>query len=499
MIEERRFPESNSLEYLLDIHRYRNESKMSNNNTNSPGSMSQVSYLDLDDLLNDAGHFPGPGPQVPPKATTGSSKNTFVDGLPPSFNPKTNYNTDYHVPGSMVPVEAMSNFFKTILDQGNRFAGKGSHNNVFQNFVSRLDRMGGTLAPLNSLHKGYTFITRPRLNLTGANIHQDPVLTTLHSYNNRSVPFMIRMLLDTRISHPQGGSIYLGDSGDWFDPLPPEIAELNTLSRKSPLFDHQNPFFVPLCNGLKGVSGWPDFNLEVEQQDLDFHSGDFTYAKGSDFNNRTQELSLEFRDVQGSVILSSFYYWCLYMGLQAKGIVMPYPDDEWEQRLNYTVSIYRFITDPTKKHVLWWAKATGCFPKSVPVGALFNVNQDEVILSSAMNFSIPFTANDIKYNDPAILLDFNILMQRYCPSISNDSVFSTVDPYDQYENFNALPYISATENNGIQILWRTSKDYRDGDGNGMSSKELDTELAKATAERDAIMGRGTTGSTGELI
>lgn len=96
----------------------------------------------------------------------------------------------------------------------------------------------------------------------------------------------------------------------------------------------------------------------------DFHSGDFTFVKGSDMLVRTTELSLEFADVHGSIILSCIFYWCLLMALQAKGIIQAYPDDIYEQRLNYTVSIYRFITDNTRKYILWWSKATGCFPKS---------------------------------------------------------------------------------------------------------------------------------------
>ena len=177
--------------------------------------------------------------------------------------------------------------------------------------------------------------------------------------------------------------------------------------------------------------------------------------------------------------------------------MIPYPDDEFMQRLNYTVSIYRFITDPARQNVLWWAKATGCFPKSVPVGALFNVNQDEVILSSAMNFSIPFTVNAVEVNNPAILLDFNILMRRYCPSIHTNS-FKTIDPTNKNNNFDALPYVSATEQ-GVKLLWRTNSSYIDKnysaagltteDWNNISSepeqnKELNEEMLKSLFEQD---------------
>ena len=399
------------------------------------------------------------------------------------------------VAGTLIDRRAMQDFLTNILDQSSRLTGRGSVTNTFQNFNSRLDRLGGTYVPTNTLSTGYTFITRPRLNLTGANIHNNAIMTTLFTEEPRSVPFMMRMLLDTRLC--RGESMFLGPDVPKDFRLTDEVVRVHQAALKSPLVDVNNPFFVPLCNGLKGISGFPDFTLETETNEGDFHSTDFTFAKGSDFNNRTTEFSLEFKDVQGSVILSIFYYWCLYIALQAKGVLIPYPDDEFMQRLNYTVSIYRFITDPARQNVLWWAKATGCFPKSVPVGALFNVNQDEVILSSAMNFSIPFTVNAVEVNNPAILLDFNILMRRYCPSIHTNN-FKTIDPTNKNNNFDALPYISATEN-GVKLLWRSNSSYIDKnysaagltteDWNNISSepeqnKELNEEMLKSLFEQD---------------
>lgn len=358
---------------------------------------------------------------------------------------------------------------KKVIDSSYRYAGTGSFNNIFQNFLSRLDRHGTAFVPLNAMNYGYTFITRPRLNMTSGNLLQHPVMATLNSYEPNSVAFMIRCLLDTRLSN--GWPIKICKPRINLD-----VREFsNNLVPKSGLVDRFNPFFIPLCNGLKGVSGWPDLNLETETYNEDFHSGDFTYAKGSDLNNRTTELSLEFRDIQGSIVLAIFHYWCLYIALQAKGVLMAYPDDIYQQRLNYTVSIYRFVTDVSRRHILWWAKATGCFPKSAPVGTLFNLNRDEVTLSSAMNFSIPFTVNDVKYQDPGILSDFNLLVKRYCNDIDSDEWTLVPDssyaktPQSQY-NFNSIPYLVENESGhlGWDLLWKTNSKYYDNTQEAMN-------------------------------
>ena len=414
---------------------------------------------------------------------------------------------NYIRPGTFIKMSDWDKYASTVLSESFKSAGLGPTTATVSNFLSRLDRHGTALLPANTLNYGYTFITRPRLNMTEGNLRQHPVLATLLNNNPNSVGFMIRMLLDTRMH--RGKAIRYGNTGTGLQMnsggrLDTEAYFLSDLASRSSLLDNHNPFFTPLCNGLKGISGWPDFNLVEETTEGDFHSGDFTFIKGSDMNNKTQELSLEFKDVQGSVLLAIFYYWCLYMALQAKGVVMAYGDDIYLQRLNYTVSIYRFVTDPSRKHIVWWAKATGCFPKSVPVGALFNVNQGDVTISSATNFSIPFVANDIKYNDPDILLDFNYLMEKYAPGINevyNEATKSWVDTgtytslptnaitdtISSSYNFMGLPYISGLHTGNYEMAWKAKPADITGDRNVPSISGADSQLSKA--ENDIISSK----------
>ena len=435
----------------------------------------QVSIADIEDLF-----------------TNNNRGQNLMDLSIESSGPAVN---QYRRPGSFLPTDALRKYAQKVLSESYRLMGHGSNTNILQNFLSRLDRHGTVIVPLNSLNHGFTFITRPRLNLSGANLRQHPVLATLNSMEENSVPFMIRGLMDTRLCG--GNPLFRGRMAS-YDGLNEETQEFANKVGKSGLIDALNPFFTPLCNGLKGISGFPDFNLSTETTEGDFHSGDFTFAKGSDMNNRTQELSLEFRDVQGSVILSCMYYWCLYIALQAKGVVMSYPDDIYEQRLNYTVSIYRFVTDETRRHILWWAKATGCYPKSAPVGAIFNISQGETTVSSAMNFSVPFVANDVKVNDAGALLDFNLLMESYCPDITNSNIFVDVNSDAAY-NFMGLPYIISGKT-GLELKWRTSNYYKDALTSGDQTwKQLEQEtksLQRTEMEQmlSQISERGTAGN-----
>lgn len=399
---------------------------------------------------------------------------------------------DYRMPGTFLKTsdETFQQYIDKILEESFRLMGQGRNSNILQNFMSRLDRHGTALVPPNTLNYGFTFITRPRLNLTVGNLRQTPYFASLENTDNTSVPFMIRGLLDTVLS---SGKHNITDTGDGIT----EVSNFANLAAESPLLDVRNPFLVPLCNGLKGMSGWPDFSLESETTEGDFHSGDFSFVSGSDMLNKSTELSLEFRDIQGGIVLAILYYWVLYMAYQAKGIMMAYPDDIYEQRLNYTVSIYRFITDPTRRYVLWWAKATGCFPKSIPVGALFNVNQGEVHISSATNFSIPFVANKVEYNHPAIILDFNTLMTRYNPNLTIQNLAKSDSPmveipyyrdgqinYDvRRMNFMGVPFLVQNDY-GIELKWYTSSDYCDDPDEFTELKELAKLQSNAGVQKE---------------
>src|SRR5574344_2110203 len=91
------------------------------------------------------------------------------------------------------------------------------------------------------------------------------------------------MLMDTRLC---SGQRVLGAE------LTNEDVAIYNAAQASGLLDTSNPFFTPLCTGLRGISGWPDFNLETATMGEDFHSGDFTFGlKGSITHSYTISLS----------------------------------------------------------------------------------------------------------------------------------------------------------------------------------------------------------------
>lgn len=278
-------------------------------------------------------------------------------------------------------------------------SGLGGYYNQLQTFMTSLNRFGSMNVTPASEHVGLTFITRPRLCMQSSNIRNNRILTTLDTLNNSTMAFAIRCLLDSNFANANNG-LY------------------RSYVATSPIFDQQNPFFVPLCNALTGFSGSPDVDLESTTTDGGYMSEAQTFAiGGSNLQRGSYTLNLNFTEVAHNPVMAIFYYWLEYMRCVTRGSLMAYADDIDAQRLNYTVSIYRFLLDPTHRYITKYAKYTGCYPTGLPIGSSFNFNQGDVEVNNK-NISITFNCNKVEYMDYAILMDFNTLMRRYCPDIN---------------------------------------------------------------------------------
>ena len=288
--------------------------------------------------------------------------------------------------------EKFDSLLAAALERSFRSSGKGSFFASYQTILSQVDRYGQNHAIPNTEKAGITFITRPHLNLTTTSCRQHPVLSALASNDPVSIPFSIRCYLDTEFART-------GPTAD--------------LAADSPFVNNDTPFIFPLTNTLLGISGFPDPVLDTETTEGGFFSEDQTFVKGYDQLNRSYDLTLTFKDIQGGYVMAMLYSWILWTGLATRGIVTAYPDDIDERILSYTCSIYRFVLDPSLRFIRKWAKATGCFPKSVPLGNSFNHAEREAFISSNVQFSVPFQVNHIEYMSPAVFHDFNVVTEEF--------------------------------------------------------------------------------------
>ena len=310
--------------------------------------------------------------------------------------------------------------YKKIVDHMYRSAGSGGFFNQYQTALTQFDKFQRSPLPQNSEHSGLFFMSRPKLNLMSGALRQSAKMLALDTFNITDVQFAIRCLLDTKFCNKESLS----------------------KASLSPLLNTLSPWNVPICNRLVSVSGWPDIVLETNTTEGGFHSENQTFIIGGDNLNKTYDLTLTFKDIQGGAIAAIHDFWLEYVRCVTKGIMIAYKDDIDAQRMNYTVSMYRFMLDPTRKYITKYAKATGCFPINIPLGGMFNINEGEVTVQTAGKFSIQYKVNKVEYNNPMILEDFNTLARRYCSEIDNYKPLN----FDAMNNFRGLPFIDVSSN-----------------------------------------------------
>jgi hypothetical protein len=314
---------------------------------------------------------------------------------------------------------------KKYLDMVSKSVGGGGFYNTYQTFFSGIDRYHRNMLPPNVEHTGLTFITRPRLCLRSGSLRSRAEFAPLDTLDPRSMGYAIKCMMDTKY-----------------------CIDFKSHVSKCGLIDPSNPFFVPLMNGLQSVTGFPDPVVQTLTTDAGFHSEDQTFATGYDQLSKTYDLNLTFKDIQNGPLAAIFFFWMMYMGYVTKGMMPAYQDDIEAQRMNYTVSIYRFILDPSKKYITKYAKATGCFPRSAPFGAIFNYGEAEIYNTDSGKFTVPFVANKIEYGKYTILQDFNMLVNRYRrvhrKPVLNEKLSYVDRTYDPHENFKGSPWIDTS-------------------------------------------------------
>lgn len=331
----------------------------------------------------------------------------------------------------------INDFMKFVREKIYRDSGAGSAYYTYQTIMTQIDRHKVNLTIPNLETTGYTFITRPKLNLSTPSVRMDPVLETLDTEGietSMSLAHALRCLLDTKYARSRESN-----------------------SSANAFFNVESPFLIPAMNMLQSSSGWPDFILDTETTNVGYHGEDQTFPTGSDFLNKSYDLTLSFREIGGGVIMALFLYWVYWIALVKKNIVSAYPEDIAAKRYCYTCSIYRFIMDPSRRTITKFAKATGCFPVAVPIGASFNFSEDEHTLSSNSSITINFKANHIEYMNPEIFMDFNTVVQRYGPR----GFRSNYVPLDQSATYNYLgiPYV---ENMNQLVFYAPPSSIDDG-------------------------------------
>lgn len=280
--------------------------------------------------------------------------------------------------------------------------------------------------PINTENHGFTFFTRPSMNMSYDNLVIDRVLSTMLSDNRRSVQRMARAYLDPR--HP----------------------DANFANFECPGIDNQNPFIPLLSNNLISLASWPDFTLNTTTSQPGLYRESYSYVDDVPYNYENFDLTATFRNLSGDPITYFMLMWGWYMGLAYEGRLMPYPDIVLRNEIDYQTRIYRLVMDKTRTYITRIGACGAAFPMTAPIGNIFNFEGDgsETPFQTANDqISINFRCMGFIYYDPILIHDFNTLVEMFNINMRPErrsQVMVKLRRRDwEYFNYSAYPYINA--------------------------------------------------------
>lgn len=100
--------------------------------------------------------------------------------------------------------------------------------------------------------------------------------------------------------------------------------------------------------------------------------------------------------------------WVDYMSNVTDGTFSANPDMIINGELDYTSSIFYFVTEPDGKTLKYWSKFTGCWPTTIPTGSLSYRKGEEI----HTEIDIPFNYMIREDMNPLILEEFNKISMK---------------------------------------------------------------------------------------
>lgn len=282
--------------------------------------------------------------------------------------------------------------FEKVFEYISQIGGKGSNTQSIYEQLRGINSLGThPTMPIAREQFGLTFFTRPRMNLSDANLRAwRPFFSMIGGEGTVNLPRGIRAMLDP--------------VGVWRN------------SRGSPLTNPEQVFVPWLSNGLVSQSGWPEIAPGIFTSQEGNHHESWSMIDDTIKNYKTWDLNMTFRNGAGNAIVMLLYVWVVYASMVYEGDMVPYPDAIMQHRIDYHSRIYRFSLDANKKRIMgWWS--TIAYPQVAPSATGANMSLDSPFNTEAQQLSVIWKCHGCDTFDPIVFSEFNNAVQYFNPKM----------------------------------------------------------------------------------
>lgn len=296
---------------------------------------------------------------------------------------------------------------------------------MLNNFRGINHRQIDSMLPMKKEMPGYTFFTRPQLNMTSDNLRNARKMTSLLTDNMTSIQRHIRTLLDPRLM--SGMEFAFAQ----FPPMP------------CPLTDNHQAFIPFLTNNCLSSSGWPSISVPTFSSKAGLYNESYVMVDGRVIEDGTYDVTCNFRNVKGDPTLYLFYVWALYMSMVFEGTLIPYFDYITKNWVDYNTRIYRITMDHQLKHVQKISCARVAIPVGVDIGDAFNYSKGKPFTEANSEVPITFKCMGFDVFDDIVIREFNTVVGIFHKSMASDAnreAYMVKIPHDLLPMFHSQGY-----------------------------------------------------------
>lgn len=302
--------------------------------------------------------------------------------------------------------KGVRNIFPGRLDDLNQILWANSiYNRSDIQWYKKFNRFGA-LDPYNALSgsREYLFFTKPDLHLvTAGSSSLNPEL--------KNQPYFVELV-----------ERYSG-----------VISQLQSSSKIAQ--ENKGPFMTLLSNSVKNTLELPNISASVIDTPATIYGTAYNYRGWGFTSDEKIEFSLEFEDSKYLEVYNLIKAYEEYERLKHIGLVSP-PDHSASSTesqsgrclshytknkiLHDQFSVYKFIVEDDGETIIYYAKLWGVFFKNVPRDAFSDMK-----VEGGLRYAVDFEAAFLDDMNPAILADFNTLVNPYISGTKDLPIYNS--------------------------------------------------------------------------
>ena len=239
----------------------------------------------------------------------------------------------------------------------------------------------------------------------------------------------------------------LGDSstGIVYNALDPEM------KKSMPIFDPTCKYIPLLSNMITSTIDLNDITAGEVENNRNLYQINTTYREGSIASDLQYDFSTEFKDTKYLDVYMLFKIYDEYCRHKYVEEIEPTIEEYTINKIYpEAMSIWKVIVDDTDR-IMYWAKAIGCTPMSVPRGSLSN-------FENQIKFTINWKAQFVRDMDPVNLMELNYLTRKSIVGFDSNPALEIALP-SKGETWVGYPYI-IRENSQFNTSVRTGDNDR---------------------------------------